>query len=45
MFLLEKKPVNFLVKAKALVNFFRVNIIDDVMFIEKSKRFSKAFEN
>ena len=42
----ETKKVNSLVKENQLVIFNYYNkYIDDVMFVEKSKRFSKAFEN
>jgi V-type H+-transporting ATPase subunit d len=45
MFLLEKKQANSQVPARALVNYTSLIFIDDVMFIEKSKRYSMAFEN
>jgi len=45
MFLQERRLANSQVLAKALVNIINSNFSDDVMFIEKSKRYSMAFEN
>lgn len=43
----EKRPQNSQAKAKALVRHLSVlyMMIDDVMFVEKSKRYSLSFEN
>ena len=45
IFLQEKRQANSQAQAKALVTFYESYLIDDVMFIEKSKRYSMAFEN
>ena len=47
MFLQERRLASFLVLERASVSYyFKTNIfVDDVMFIEKSKRYSMAFEN
>ena len=45
MFLQEKRLVNSQALARALVNYTTLIFIDDVMFVEKSKRYSMAFEN
>ena len=45
IFLQEKRQANSQAQVKALVTFYESYLIDDVMFIEKSKRYSMAFEN
>ncbi len=44
-FLPKKRPVNSQMLARALVIFDYIKLTDDVMFVEKSKRYSMAFEN
>ena len=41
----ENKEVNFLAQEKQLVILLMLMFLDDVMFVEKAKRFSKAFES